>query len=163
MATQQGDYARAEALHEESLALRRELGDTWGIAISLLSLGCLAADQHDYARAATLEKEALSLYGELGDKRWIAACLEGLAAVAGVPGSTQEALLHAARLFGVAAALREAIGAPVEPNEREAHEQRVASVRTAIGEGAFVAAWAEGQALTLERAVPLALAAPSPA
>ncbi len=39
MALYQGDYAAAQALHEESLSLRREMGDKQGIATSFLNLG----------------------------------------------------------------------------------------------------------------------------
>ena len=39
VAVNQGDYPAARALHEESLAIRRELGDQSGIATSLNNLG----------------------------------------------------------------------------------------------------------------------------
>src|SRR5262249_59160138 len=38
----QGDYQAAQALYEESLAIRRELGDRQLISDSLNSLGCVA-------------------------------------------------------------------------------------------------------------------------
>jgi hypothetical protein len=65
---------------------------------------------------------------------------------------------RAARLFGAAEALREAIGTPLPPADRAEHDRSVAAVRTALGEEAFAAAWAEGRALTLEHAVAFALA-----
>src|SRR5579871_5032422 len=49
LAHRQGDYASARSLTEESLAIRRELGDRLGIAYSLNNLGILAKDQGDYA------------------------------------------------------------------------------------------------------------------
>jgi hypothetical protein len=67
--------------------------------------------------------------------------------------------VHAARLFGAAEALRAAIGSPIPPIERAEYERAVAASRTALGEAAFAAAWAEGRAMTLERAVEFALAA----
>ena len=38
----QDDYAAARRLHGEGLALRQELGDQWGIAVSLVGLGAAA-------------------------------------------------------------------------------------------------------------------------
>jgi hypothetical protein len=89
----------------------------------------------------------------LGDKRSSAGALEGLAAAAG----GQEEWERATQLLGAAAALREAIGAPPTPRERCRVERSVAAARAALGEEAFAAAWAAGQALTWEDAVALAL------
>ncbi len=63
----------------------------------------------------------------------------------------------AAQLWGAAAALREAIGAPLPPNEREEYERDVAAVREALGEEAFSATWVEGRAMSMEQAVAYAM------
>jgi hypothetical protein len=68
-----------------------------------------------------------------------------------------EAPLQAARLGGAAEALREALSMPLAVDARTAHEQMMGSLRAALGEAAFAAAWAEGRALPLEEAVALAL------
>ena len=60
VARSQGDYARARALLEECLALRRGLGDTRGIASSLTNLGLVAQNQGDLPRAAALLDESLA-------------------------------------------------------------------------------------------------------
>src|SRR5579871_6424352 len=62
------DYATARALYEESLAIRRELGDKNGIADSLSNLGEMAKEQGDYAAARALYEESLAIRRELGDK-----------------------------------------------------------------------------------------------
>ena len=82
LATSQGDYAMARALHERSLALRRELGDTRGIAASLNNLGLVAREQGDYGAARALFEESLALKRELGDKLAIANSLSNLGLVA---------------------------------------------------------------------------------
>ena len=64
---------------------------------------------------------------------------------------------RAARLGGAAEALREALGAALHPVLHPGHDQAVQAMRAALGEEAFAAAWAEGQALPLEEAVALAL------
>jgi len=162
IATEQGDYPRAEALHQESLALRRELGDTSGIAISLLSLGWLAVEQHNYALAARLETEGLALHWKLGDKRWIAISFEALAEVASSSDGAQGSLQQAVQLFGAAAALRTAIGAPVEPADQDRYDRNLLIARTALSESAFQRAWDAGQRAPLEQVVAQALAGTSP-
>ena len=64
---------------------------------------------------------------------------------------------RACRLFGAAEALREAGGWPLAPAHRPEYEHQVAAVRDTLGETAFAAAWAQGRALPLERALALAL------
>ncbi|MDP8924600.1 MAG: tetratricopeptide repeat protein, partial [Chloroflexota bacterium] len=54
LAYNQGDYAAAEACHQESLEIRRELGDRRGIAGSLNNLGLIARDRGDFAGATDL-------------------------------------------------------------------------------------------------------------
>jgi hypothetical protein len=70
----------------ESLALRRELGDKWGIANTLDLLGDLAGEQGDYAAAQGLLAESLILQRELGDKWGIANTLDCLGRVAQAAG-----------------------------------------------------------------------------
>ena len=82
LASRQGDYAAARALHEESLSIRRELGERWGIASSLNNLGNVAYAQGDYAAARMLDQQSLAVQHALGDRRGIAYTLESLAAVA---------------------------------------------------------------------------------
>jgi hypothetical protein len=46
---------------------------------------------------------------------------------------------------------------PLWPENQASHDQGVQAMRAALGEEAFVAAWAAGQSLPLEEAVVLAL------
>jgi len=133
--------------------MKRELGDKEGIATSFSGLGVLAYYQGDYAQARALHEESLAIRRELGDRRGIAECLEGLAKVACTQGRSGQAAL----LFGAAEALRQAIQAPLPPNERADYERHVAATRSGLSEAAFAAAWAHGQAMTLEQAIAYAL------
>src|SRR5207245_1515940 len=127
MAREQGDLGAARALLAESLAIYRELGDKAGIAWSLLGLGEVAHKEGDYGAARALLEESLATNRELGHKPNIAQNLEGLAALA----VTQEQSERAARLFGAAEGLREAMGAPLPPADRAEHDRSLAAVRTA--------------------------------
>jgi|SRR5579871_57973 len=153
VAYHQGDYAAARALYEESLAIKKELGDKQGIAYSLYNLGIVAGEQGDYAAARTLHEESLAIERELGNKHGIAYSLEGMAELAGGQGQTEPAV----RLWAAADALREAIGSPLSPNEKEELDRKVATARASLGEEAFAEAWEQGQAMTIEQAIEYAL------
>ena len=161
----QGDPAAAAARHEEALALRRETGDARGGAIALHNLGDLAKEQGDPAAARALFEEGLALAREIGDKWTVARLLESLASLAATPtgtgrpedGGGPDPRLLAVRLFAAAEALRGAIGAPLDADERGAHDSEIAFLRAALGVETFAAAWSEGSAMPLEEAIGFAL------
>ncbi len=72
LAAAQGDYAEAEGLTRESLALSRGLEDIRNIATSLSILADVAVAKDDPLTARTLMEESLALYKELGDTKGIA-------------------------------------------------------------------------------------------
>ncbi len=76
LATHLGDMDRAESMAQESLALCRELGDTWGIAHSLLQLGRAASYRGNFPVARPLLEEALALCREVGNMWGITFALE---------------------------------------------------------------------------------------
>jgi len=82
----QGDYARAEVLCEQSLALCRKLGDTGGIAYALYLLGRIATHRGSLATARSLIEESLELYREVDDKENVAYDLYELAVVVDIQG-----------------------------------------------------------------------------
>ena len=146
VALKQGDVATARTRVEESLVLYREMEHREGMAEALSLLGRVEATRGDHAFARSLYEESLAIAKDIGDKELIASGLEGMASV--VAGQGEPA--WAARLWGTAEALREAIGAPLQPIERADYEHAVAAVRDHLGEVAFVSAWAEGRATTAE-------------
>jgi hypothetical protein len=66
---------------------------------------------------------------------------------------------RAARLFGAAAALLDALGAVLDPVDRAEYDRGVSAVSASLGQHAFGAARAAGRLLSLERAIAEALAA----
>ena len=149
IALSQGNATTARLLAEESLALYKEIGEKQGTAESLCFLASMTAFQGDYAAAQALYEQSLVILKEADDKWDIAYNLEGLASVIVLQGDP----VWAARLWGVAEALREAMGAPIPPVYRPAYERSVAAARKQLGEKAFAVAWAEGRAMTPEQAL----------
>jgi hypothetical protein len=136
-----------------SLTLYHDIGDTEGIPAALTTLGEVAWAQANYERASALLADALLRFQELDDPLSSAECLERLARVVRAQGQPA----HGASLCAAAAALREAIGAPLPPVERPLFDQTVATVRAALGTDAFAAAWESGRSLPLEQVIAMAL------
>ena len=78
----QTDYPPARALYEESLAIRRQLGDRRGMAASLGNLGQVTSEQGDFTSARALHEESLAIWRELWDQSGIAVSLNNLGNVA---------------------------------------------------------------------------------
>lgn len=87
----QGDFERAAALREESLALSRKLGDKAGIAASLNGLAWVARMRGDYAVSRSMLEEALAIHRELDARRGLAESLFLLGATDTFEGKNQEA------------------------------------------------------------------------
>jgi predicted ATPase/Tfp pilus assembly protein PilF len=149
-ACEQGDYLNAQRLYEEALAIQRELGDRERIAAVLDNLALVAAEQGNHVAARSLGKESLAIRWTLDDRRGIAWSLEGLAnAVFALKGP-----IKAARIWGTAARVREEVGCPLPPRDRERSDRRIALARAAMGDdAAFDGAWQDGRAMPLGRAV----------
>jgi non-specific serine/threonine protein kinase len=156
---EQSDFPQASALFADALQVFRTFDQPWLMGYALASLGKIARAQGDYARAAALFAECLTLRWErVGDKVGIAGSLRGLASIAALTGNPS----LAARLYGAAEAVREAIGAPF-PRHHPLSESALARARSDLGEAAFAAAWREGRALSLTDAVADALTVPAQA
>jgi predicted ATPase/tRNA A-37 threonylcarbamoyl transferase component Bud32 len=146
---EQGDLATARMLYECGIGAFREVHDRWGIAGSLTDLGNLIREQGDFATSGELYRESLSLFQDLGHKRGIARALESFAALAAVTADSERAL----RLAGVAAALRQSIGAPLTLHEQAKVDHFLEPARQKLSIAAQRSAWLEGWAMPLDVAV----------
>jgi predicted ATPase/transcriptional regulator with XRE-family HTH domain len=150
-----GDYPAARARFEQSLALIEEEGVTVSTGDILFQLGCVAYAVGDYAAAGVRFQQAQTQAQEQQNPLLTARCLAGLGAVA-VGQGRPDGAAHGARLLGAAAAPLRAHGDALPPWARRDHEQWRAAARAALGDAAFAAAFAAGQALPLTEAVALA-------
>jgi tetratricopeptide (TPR) repeat protein len=105
--------------------------------------------QGKLVEAQALYQETWALLPKRVQRVYIAEYLEGLAALQSAQGRPQVA----ARLWGAAEALREAVGSPMFPVDRAEYAPAIAAARTTLGEAAFAAAWAEGRQLTPQQAL----------
>jgi len=148
-----GDYSAARLLYEESLVVARESGIKTFIIQPLHNLGLIELHQGNYQPAFALFTESLLVSSELRARRDIAKTLAGLAGVAGATGQSG----RAARLFGAADALFEAIGTNMDTVDLLAYDRHLPYARARLDEAAWQAAWDEGRAMTTEQAIEYAL------
>lgn len=91
LAAQQGDFAAAEAAHDEALKTHRQLGNPTSIAYAASNLANVAAERGEFSRARELYEEAAAITRETGDARGMAFALLNLADVAARQGNVDEA------------------------------------------------------------------------
>jgi predicted ATPase/DNA-binding SARP family transcriptional activator/DNA-binding CsgD family transcriptional regulator len=151
----EGDHERATALNEEAAELYRKRESRGGLRYALDTLGWAALAREDHERAKALYEENLVLCRELGDKLVASASMDGLACCAASGGEAQ----RAARLFGAAQLLREAVGYRQKPRERSLREPYLTIALSWPDEAAWETAFAEGQAMSFEEALEYALSA----
>ena len=116
-------------------------------------LGEAALSQAYAAAARQWLRAGLELSRDLGARIMTAWCLAGLGSAAAL----DEELERAAWLWGAAEHLRVLLGCRPAPATRATYERLLAQVRAQLGESAFAAAWASGEALSLEQAIAEAL------
>ncbi len=68
----QGDFERSKSFYEESLSIRRSLGDSLRVGLSLYSMARLYIDNHRTAPAAEMLREAFELFEKCRDRRGLA-------------------------------------------------------------------------------------------
>lgn len=86
-----GDLTTSQANLEESLTIRRELDDSWGIAQSLMNLGFTASKRGDFAGAQVFFEEGLVAARAWGERSHVAALLNGLGWIVANQGDLRRA------------------------------------------------------------------------
>jgi hypothetical protein len=157
VAAARADYAAAATFLGELLAIARALDYPFLVGRALYVLGDVARAQGDLAGAQARYRESLAAARKGGERSPITAPLRSYAGVSAARGQFE----RAARLFGALDAwlVREgqSLAQPrwglITDFDRD-----LAAARMGLGERAFAAAWADGQAMTLEQAIAYALA-----
>jgi DNA-binding CsgD family transcriptional regulator/tetratricopeptide (TPR) repeat protein len=157
LARSRGDRAAAAGHYAESLQLLRALGGVAGIAAGLQGCGYVALDAGDASQALALFQESLAVYREIGDTPKMVGSLFALADALADLGQPVEA----AQLASAAQARRDALPVPASvpgyPRDHARHERYVVALQATLGQPAFAASWAKGQAMSLEQAIATAL------
>jgi predicted ATPase/class 3 adenylate cyclase len=143
-----GHAEKAEHFLEVSRTLHSGLGDRYALAVIASHSGHLAFDAGDVDRAVALYANALRVFDSVGDREGSVEAIEWLAVAAVARGEAVPAL----RLFGAAAAAREALHLPPRFTSDERHfASGLDQAMRALGTGATGALTA-GRTLSLEHA-----------
>jgi len=152
-----GNVAGAQALLAAALDLDRSIGNRRGMIRSLWGLGIVARLQGTATSASALLAQSLTLAHELGDVWSVGMALEAVASLLTDTGRPEEAV----RVFGLAAALREALGTPLIAAIAIQHEHSLYELRRLLGAQALAPLLDEGRSLTVERVLLLIEASPA--
>jgi predicted ATPase/DNA-binding CsgD family transcriptional regulator len=152
-----GEVTDAQALLGESLSRLSALRLASQIPYVLSELASVSMIQHDEVAAGDFYKKSLELFRQMNDREGVAYSLQRWGSIA----AQQGAAVWAARLWGTAETLHHTRGlrAPflllnaVTNYERANYERMVNLVRAQLGKRAFVAAWAQGRAMTPEQSL----------
>jgi tetratricopeptide (TPR) repeat protein len=153
MARLSGDFAQARKMYEVSLAMCQQTGEIIRQIILLHNLSFVDYHSGNYERAKDLRLSQLKKSVEI---EWKRGAIDGLWAISG-PLSKLGEPERASRMLGASAALFSEIGIDPQPGDLTELAQYEADVKSQLDEATFEAAYAEGQAMTLEQAVAYAL------
>jgi predicted ATPase/DNA-binding SARP family transcriptional activator len=148
-----GDMAATRAHAQEGLTLAQEIGFHHGIAHALEMLGRILVVESDLIAAHSHLATSLTMLQERGKPQCCAHNLEGFAYLALAEAQPHRAVC----LLGAADAVLTTSQTFLMPTERVRQDSTLTAARVVLSAKAFAAAWAEGQAMTLEQAVSYAL------
>jgi predicted ATPase/class 3 adenylate cyclase len=147
-----GDREHARALHEDNLRRARTLANKPAQATLLGALASLATDESRVEDALAMRHESLRIFRDLGNLPDIAVSLSGAARTLVVAGGA----VTAAHLLSSAETLFTELAAE-PPWVTRMNQDTRATIRAQLGEAAFASAWEQGQAMTADEALALAV------
>jgi non-specific serine/threonine protein kinase len=158
------DHDQALELIQGSLRICEPSGENWTTALALFALGVEACRKGDQELATNSGRQSIRLRLPLHDRRSVGLNFEALAWSAASSGDG----VRAARLFGAAQAIQQAIGTSLRALGHLArlHEEYEPKAREAIGDDRFERERQAGLEMEFDKAVDYALgeeAEPEPA
>ena len=147
-----GNLQRARELNEDLLSRARATHHELVEAIALDSLAAIAADEGRVADAVPMLEESYRILRELNDLLLIATGVGRFASILAVAGRAAAA----AQVLSSSTALLEEIGAR-PPWFARFSRKTLAAINTQLDDAALADAWEQGQEMTADEAVALAL------
>jgi len=149
IALDEADLPRALVLFEESMGMRRQLGDRRGLALALHNPGSVHMRQCEYEEARSMLRESLVLTQELGDKDALAICLEGIAKLATEQGDHVSAVYF----WSAAEQLADQQRTPAREEDRAELQRAVELARGNLGAASVEDAVRKGKTTPIELVV----------
>jgi predicted ATPase len=154
VALAEGNYEAARRLGEEAVSLCRTQSSEYALAVTLHAAGAAALGQGRPDEAVPHLKESLGLCLELNFTEGCAWSLADLAALHVARGDAR----RATRLLGASEALRECVGAFLEPMQRRLQEEVVGILKIQLDEEDLAGEWDAGRQMSASEAVTEGLA-----
>jgi predicted ATPase/class 3 adenylate cyclase len=148
-----GNLHEARIHADRMLDLHREMGDQRSITGHQSEMAHVARRMGNYREALALYRETLPDWQKIGHRGAVAHQLECMAFIA----KAQEQGEGAVRLMSVADALRQASSSPRTPQEQIEYDGELAGLRAGMDKKTFDLLWAEGQSMSMEQAIDLAM------
>ena len=159
LASREGDYTKSQDYYKECLALIDQTGGLSTIAgWMLVKFGHASIWQGNVTSAGDFLKQSMQHFKRTNEKIGIVFTVEGLARLA----LMQERPAQAACLFAWADVTRESIDNPRPLPEQADVDHDLAAIRAQLDDEAFAAAQTKGQAMTMDKAIALALESTHP-
>jgi non-specific serine/threonine protein kinase len=153
LAVLERDHVRARSYLEEALSRLQQLGDVREKLYTLQWLGMSAIEVGDFDKARSLLEDALTISRELDFPMGISATIRYFAALAAASSQPARALY----LGGASESLAESMAvAPIRMMRPLVHRWLEQS-REELGDDRAATCWAEGRAMTRDRAIEYAL------
>jgi hypothetical protein len=155
VAMHEGNLTNARAYCEEVCAMGKKVGMTmtWQYLYSLANLGYVVLRQGDIVLAKETLRLSIQQFQKANNLIGVVYDIEGLASL----HVNQNQPQRAAQLLAWANAMREKIGDHRPPVEQASVERDLEVIRATLSDSDFARLTAEGQKLTVEEAVALAL------
>jgi predicted ATPase/class 3 adenylate cyclase len=144
------DAAEGRPLAEDTVAIFREVNDRFMLAWALYTQALMLTQANDVEAARASLTEALGIFQETHDLSGYALVLDGFASIEWLAGNRDRAM----RIAGAAAAIQDVSGVGLAQRNRDYAQFFPADL---LEEAPLAEAYAEGQQLSLEEAVALAL------
>jgi predicted ATPase/class 3 adenylate cyclase len=148
-----GNLAEARRLKEQAIRIYEDLGDRWIVSLVTGSLGEVCFAEGDYAAARRHLLEALRISRALSNNWSVPYALEALADIC----AEEDQAPKAVRLYGASAAQREALALGFSPTEQLSYKSSIDRLHQLVPDALFEKEWKEGQSLTLQAAIHLAM------
>ena len=139
-----GQRTQAQETAQRGLDAIVRLGDSRGIARATLTLAMILNGAGQFTASLLLHRRAAAAFLAVGDRAGVFRAAEGIARASAALGDPA----GAAWLLGHADGLREQVGEQFSSDEREAREQTMAAIQSALPPETIEAAWAAGKAAT---------------
>jgi tetratricopeptide (TPR) repeat protein len=148
-----GDFERAHTLLQKVLVYAEKLGNRFEYLWAKARTGHLALRQQKFREARDVFTETAQEFQKNEETMGVVYTLEGLAGLFIAIGNPK----NAAQLIGLSDAMRKATNDPRPLLEQSDVDKVIAACLSKMGEVAFAEAYDEGQVMTIDEAVALAL------